>query len=156
MDNYQVFEHPDFTIHVPTAWENISLSGFEAVFVVPPFPDGPGANVSISILEFTKVMSLQEVSDQLKTLQQRQYPEYHMVDEQGINLHQIDGFKRSYTWLNTAQNIPIAQFQIIFLGSSRLKAYILTATRPSNMDEVEGQAIDRAFAEISETFQINN
>lgn len=155
MDNYQVFAHPDFTIRVPTAWENISLSGFEAVFVVPPFPDGPGANVSISILEFTKVMSLQEVSDHLKTLQQGRYPEYHLIDEQPINSHKMDGFKRSYTWLNTAQNIPIAQFQMIFLGASGLKAYILTATRPANMDEAEGQAMDTAFAEISASFQIN-
>lgn len=155
MDDYKVFKHPDFTIRVPTDWENITLSGFEAVFVVPPFPDSSGANVSISILDFTKATFFQEVGDQLKTLQQGQYPEYHIIDEKIINLHQLDGFKRSYTWRNTVQDIPISQSQTVLVDPSGFRAYILTATRPSDMNEVEGQALDHAFVEISASFQIN-
>lgn len=155
MNDYTVFEHPDFMIHVPSEWENLTLSGFDAVFVVPPFPDGSGANVSISITELTTAISSQELGDQLKAMQQKQYPEYHIIDERPIDLHQLDGFKRSYTWLNTVQNLPIFQFQIVFIDQSGLKACILTATRPLDMEEAEAQALDMSFSEISASFQFN-
>ncbi|MBZ0307122.1 MAG: DUF1795 domain-containing protein [Anaerolineae bacterium] len=156
MNNYTVFEHRDFTLSVPSDWQNLTLSGFDAVFVVPPFPDGSGANVSVSVLEFTKVTSLQEVSDPLKVFQQGQYPEYHIIDERPFNLDQTNGFKRTYTWRNTAQDMSIAQFQVIFIDDSGYKAYILTATRPLDMESTEAQLLDQTFSEISASFSFNH
>lgn len=154
--DYKHFEHSDFALDVPTNWLNIPSSIFQAVFVMPPFPEGPGVNVSVSITKGVKATSIYEVADKLKAMQQEQYPDYQIRDEGVVEYRMMQGFGRFYTWENTDEQLAIAQSQLIFMNDSGLNAAVLTATRPASLAEQDIETLNSVYSHMAATFTFND
>jgi hypothetical protein len=153
---YKRFEHPDFTLEVPMDWILVPSSVFEAVFVMPPFPDGPGSNVSVSITKGIKPTSIYEVADKLKTMQQEQYPNYQVLEEGIVTYPERQGYGRYYTWENTDTQLPIAQSQVIFAAVSGHEIAVLTATRPVDLTTEDVVVLNTVYGHMITTFEFNN
>jgi hypothetical protein len=154
--SYKYFEHSDFTLEVPADWFNVPSSTFELVFVMPPFPEGSGANVSVSITKGINPTSIDEIAGKLKAMQQESYPNYQIYEEGMVAFPSRAGFGRYYTWENTDEQLVIAQSQLIFMAESCLEAAVLTATRPALLVEADIEALNRAFSHMAATFQFND
>lgn len=154
--DYQHFEHPDFEIDIPSDWLSIPSSRFEAVFVMPPFPEGPGINIAVSIIKVGKPTSFEEVVADLRAVQEAQYPGYQMHDDHLLEFPNHTGFAQFYTWENTEDDIAIAQTQIIFLSQSALKVGILTFTRPLNVNKEDVKVLDALFYNMASSFQFRD
>jgi hypothetical protein len=154
--DYKEFEHPDFKLEVPVDWVNVPSSIFEAVFVMPPFPEGSGTNVSISITKAINPFSMYEVADKLKAMQQEQYPDYQIHDEGVIPYPTRQGYGRYYTWTNTDQQLPLVQSQLIFMTDSGYESAVLTATRPALLPEQDIETFNSVYTHMAATFRFNN
>ncbi len=154
--DYQHFEHPDFEIDIPSDWITIPSSRFEAVFVMPPFPEGPGINIAISIIKVGKPTTSEEVVRDLRAVQESDYPGYQIHDEHMLEFPNQSGFAQFYTWENTEDDIAIAQTQIIFLSQSALKIGILTFTRPLLVNKDDVKILDALFYNVASSFMFRN
>ncbi len=153
---YKQYEHQDFTLEVPTDWLNIPSPTFEAVFVMPPFPNGSGANTSVSITKGINPTSFGDIAGKLKAMQQEQYPDYQIHEEGIIQYPLREGFGRFYTWTNTDEDLSIAQSQLIFITDSHLEAAVLTATRPALLAAQDVEIFNRVYSHMASTFRFNN
>ena len=147
--NFMHFRGPSFTMQVPTNWFITSSPKFQAMFIAPPGPDNVRANLAVSITPVDKDVTVQAVADAAKQTQQKEYPEYSILDE--IEMTSADGKKglrRVYKWYNRDKNMHIVQQQVFYLVSQML--YTITATR----EEREGmEAIDDMFAQMIASFK---
>jgi hypothetical protein len=153
---YQHFEHPDFEIDIPAGWMKIPSSRFEAVFVMPPFPEGPGINIAITIIKVSKPTSFEEVVTDLRRVQEADYPGYQIHDEHMLEFPNQSGFAQFYTWENTEDHIAIAQTQIIVLSQTALKVGILTFTRPLNVNKEDVKILDALFYNMASSFMFRS
>ncbi len=154
--NYTHFEHPDFTIDVPADWLNIPSPNFEAVFVMPPFPEGPGINLAVAIIRTTVVTSFDEVAENLRAVQRDQYPEYQLHDESVVDFPKRAGFAQYYSWVNPETHLAIAQSQIIFITNSGLLVAVLTCTRPAAMQKPDIKLLDDVFYDMAASFDFTD
>jgi len=150
--DYQHFEHPDFAIDVPADWISIPSPKFEAVFVMPPFPEGAGINLSISILKPTAPTTFEQVVSDLRTVQEAEYPGYQIHNETMVDFATQTGFAQFYTWENTGDQIAIDQSQVVFIGATGLAVGILTFTRPSHMEQADIETLDDLFYGLASSF----
>ena len=149
---YQHFEHPDFEMDVPADWMTIPSSKFEAVFVMPPFPEGPGINIAISIIKPPQAASFEEVLMDLRAIQETSYPGYQIHDENMLEFPHQPGLAQFYTWENTDTGVSIAQSQIIFITSSGTVVAVLTFTRPLGVDADDVKILDALFYNMASSF----
>ncbi len=147
--NYMQFRGPSFTMQVPTNWFVTSSIKFQAMFVAPPAPQGQRANLAISITPLEKDAAIATVVDAALKTQQKEYPEYQVLQEGEIKEASGEvGFRRVYTWYNRERETRIRQHQVFFVTAQML--YTLTATR---QDDDASQFFDEIFGHMVETFK---
>ena len=153
-DSFVQFEHTDFAVQVPADWILVPSPQFEAVFVVPPFPEGSGANISVAIIPSEDQTSLPEIADALKATQEGSYPHYHVIAEDLLELGHTMAFRRVYTWVNTVQDLPILQIQLVFVDDSGHTGAVVTGTRPQYRDDPEPERLDHALHAAAMSFEL--
>lgn len=150
--NFMHFQGPNFTLQVPTDWFITSNTDFQAIFIAPPVERGPGSNFAIGVRNILEPTTVEVVSRVAREIQEANYPEYSLLDEQEIIVNGVQGFYRRYTWRNPA-GMLILQQQVFFVFDDNT-IYTLTATRPDNPDGQDAAQLDAAFGAMFESFNL--
>lgn len=145
------FQGPSFTMKVPTNWFITSTPQIQTMFVAPPTEDGLYANLSITLQPLTPEATLKAVVEQTLAVQEKEYADYQLLNQELVAENGLEKARLTYTWLNENHGKHVHQRQEMFLVGEVL--YTLTATRSvAESDEV--QRLDAMLRHMMETFAL--
>jgi hypothetical protein len=143
------FQGPTFTMLVPTQWLITSSPRFQAIFVAPPTADGVRANLAVAMTPVQDMVTLEAVVVDARKVQETEYPQFQVLAEGPITEKAGEGFRRTYRWVSSDQNLPLQQTQEFFLRGGML--YTLTATRE---DREAGKVFDEPLEQMLVSFSL--
>ncbi len=144
------FQGPGFHLNVPTNWVVFSNPQFQAMFVAPPSPAGR-ANFGIALRPVSEGTELSQISTTARKMQEKDYPQFHVIHEGDYSTAGATGFERIYTWHNDQQDVDLHQRQVMFLTNGVLTT--ITATRENREDAA---TLDLIFGAMIESFEFNS
>lgn len=148
---FMMFEGPNFTLEVPTNWVVTSSPQLQAIFLGPQDPlIRPNMVVSLRPVEVN--VTYQAVAQAAKETQEKEYPEYTILDEVDFSQFGGIGMKRQYSWVNPTNNAKVVQVQTYFVAGQVL--FTLTASRGDHGNTNAAEEMDNIFNHMIETFRI--
>jgi len=145
------FDGPNFTMEVPTNWIVTSSPQFQAIFLGPNDPL-VRSNLVISLRPVEANVTYQAVGASAREAQEREYPQYQILQEIDFGAQGGTGMLRHYRWVNAENNATIIQVQAFFVVGQIL--FTLTGTRGAHLGVEAGQEVDEIFNHMIQTFRI--
>jgi len=139
MTDYMLFRGPGFTMETPTDWLVQSSPAYQAMFIAPRFNPQltSRSNLLVSIRGVENGLAAVSVAEEARLTQQKEYPEYQILDAVDYSENGANGYKRRYSWRPADTGMVVVQTQAFFVAGQGL--FTLTATRPTtDPDEVDG------------------
>lgn len=148
---YMSFRGPNFLMEVPTDWVVSSSPQFQAIFLAP-HEHGVRPNLVVSLRPVEPQVTVAATAESARANQERQYPEYEVLEEVDFTESGGSGFLRRYQWFNAANSSAVVQTQALFLHQQIL--YTLTATRAIDMESPTAEDIDTIFEYMIRSFRV--
>jgi hypothetical protein len=145
---YMEFNGPGFTLEFPTDWLVSATQQAQTVFQGPRHQTDLHPNLMITIRQAAPGVTAPAVAEEARKTQEREYPEFKVVNEVDFTENGGAGFLRQYTWHNARNDIAVAQIQAFFVVAGVL--FTLTATRAQKDDA----SIDDVFYHMIDTFRL--
>jgi hypothetical protein len=145
------FQGPSFTMKVPTNWYITATPQIQAMFVAPPSEDGVYANLTVTLQPLEAGATLDAVMAETLSVQEKEYAEYNLREQETLELDGITKGRMVYTWMNKKHGQQVHQRQEMFIVGEML--YTLTATR-SVVDSDEVKQLDALLRHMMETFTL--
>lgn len=148
---YMNFRGPNFTLETPTDWVISSTPQLQAIFLAPnQHPIRP--NLAVSLRPVEEQVTVQAVAESAEVNQEREYPQFTVIEEIDFTETGGNGFLRRYRWFNATHKTSVDQSQAFFLYQRIL--YTLTATRPTELEPAESNDLDAIFDHMIRSFRI--
>lgn len=145
------FEGPNFTLEVPTNWVISSSANFQAIFLGPgDQPIRPNLVLAIRALE--EGVTYQDVAASARETQEREYPEFNLLEEKDYGESGGSVLTRRYEWLNPANNVRVVQTQAFITAGQLL--FTMTATRAAELKPAQQREVDTIFDHIIQSFRL--
>jgi len=121
-----------FTLRVPIRWEQATTPSYQAIFSAPK-EQGFKVNVGVSIIKVLPDVTLEGVAQSAKEHQAKDYPNYTVINEQSLEIHDNPAFQRIYIWHSINYKTDFTQIQLFIMHKLTSTIYILTATSPNSL-----------------------
>jgi hypothetical protein len=145
------FQGPNFTLEVPTNWVISSSVNFQAIFLGPgDQPVRPNLVLAIRALETG--VTYTDVAASARETQEKEYPEYRVLEEKDYGESGGSVLIRRYEWLNPANNVRVVQVQAFIVVGQLL--FTMTATRAAELEPAQQQENDKIFDHIIQSFRL--
>jgi hypothetical protein len=149
---FMQFQGPTFTMQVPTSWFVTSSPKFQAVFTAPEKTGGAAqANLIVSVRPVKDDVTAVAVAQAAKETQQKEYPEYEVLEEIVAEDAELPTVHRLYKWHNLERQMVMIQRQAFYVHDNRL--YTLTATRSETNGE-DTEEIDETLLQMMNSFSL--
>ena len=150
MTDFMDFQGPTFAMNVPTNWFITSSPKFQAIFIAPDEHQSTQVKSSfiISMRRVKDDVTLPGVIETVKQKQQKDYPEYEILEEGSPTTERGEYFLRQYKWYDQEKDIYIRQDQAFHIVAPIL--YTLTATRKASVETAE---IEPVFMKMIQSFK---
>ena len=155
MTDYKPFKGAMFRMEAPTDWYITSSADYQAVFIAPPYADGPGSNLTVAVNMMPRPVTLEQAVAANRELIVERFGEVK-VDE--LEQATIDGnaaFYQSYEFAQPQTDKAIFQQQLITVdGKNNTRVITMTATRPVEPEGQDAAALDEAFNAMFRSLQL--
>ena len=145
---YNIYDGGDFSIQYPSDWKQGSSQVFQAVFWAPT-KNGFTANLGITKTN-AGGSSIDDIGAAAKNIQNRDYPQFKVLDEKSITIDGRPAFRRTYSWHNDQYNFDVVQNQVWVKDGETL--YTITSTSLSAYDS----DYEPAFSTMIGSFKIKS
>ena len=143
---FMQFQGPGFIMETPTDWLITSSAQFQVMFLGPQ-TGVVRPNLMVTIRPVEEGATAPQVAAEALAIQQREYPDYTLLEENDYTASGGLAFVRKYTWRSPEHDAYILQIQAFFIFSGAI--FTLTATCLRDSDA----ALESTFNHMIRSFR---
>lgn len=149
---FMKFYGPTFTLDIPTDWTIGSTNQLQAIFISPSLDNGQRVNLAIALKTIEAGQTAQTLGKLAGEMQQENYNDFEVIAESDFTFNERPALEHKFRWVNPNTGDPVIQHQTYLMDDQFI--YILTASRPSDLDEKNSQRVDALFEQVLGSFSI--